>query len=75
MHPGVKPNEPAKVKKYPVRLRVGYFPADPDHPRHPVSGDSIKVKKGEVILLPLEEANDVIKRQIGVRADQEHIFE
>lgn len=40
----------------------GYFPADPDHPGNPrVSGEPMKVKRGERIWLPRDEAKRVLK--------------
>jgi hypothetical protein len=59
------------VKKFPVRLKFGYYPADPDHPRHPtVVGQSEKVPAGSVIELPLEEARQLIADGKAERADQ-----
>lgn len=76
MHPGVKPLEVKtedkpveKKKRVAVRMLRGYFPADPDHPRHSISRDPIKVLRGEVIELPIDEANDVLKKGIAEKAD------
>jgi hypothetical protein len=61
--------EEKPVKRFKVRMLRGYFPADPAHPRHPVSGDAIKVLRGEVIDLPLDEARVALKNGIAERAD------
>jgi hypothetical protein len=58
------------VKRFRVRMLRGYFPADPAHPRHPVSGDAIKVLRGEEIELPIDEARAAIKNGIAERADE-----
>lgn len=68
MHPGIKP-EPVKVKKFPVILKRGYFPADPDHPVDPVTGVKVKVQRGDKIELPRDEAMDLIRRGLAERAD------
>jgi hypothetical protein len=57
-------------KKFPVKLLRGYFPRDIDHPKHPTTGSPIKVERGEIIALPLEEAKDLMKRGIAERADE-----
>ena len=61
--------KPVDVKRFRVRMLRGYFPADPTHPRHPVSGDAIKVQRGEEIDLPINEARAAIKNGIAERAD------
>jgi hypothetical protein len=58
------------VKRFRVRMLRGYFPADPAHPRHPVSGDAIKVLRGEEIDLPIDEARAALKNGIAERADE-----
>jgi hypothetical protein len=61
--------EEKPVKRFRVRMLRGYFPADPAHPRHSVSGDAIKVLRGEEIDLPIDEARAAIKNGIAERAD------
>jgi hypothetical protein len=74
MHPGVKPiektEEKAEVKRFRVRMLRGYFPADPAHPKHAVSGDALKVQRGEEIDLPIDEARAAIRNGIAERADE-----
>lgn len=58
-----------KPKKFPVRVLRGYFPVDPDHEKHPLTGDPLKVERGETIFLPVDEAKSLIKRGLAERAD------
>lgn len=67
--PIVPKPEPAPVKKMPVLLKRGYFPKDPDHPKHPRTGDSVKVERGETVMLPLDEAKELIVAGFAERAD------
>lgn len=56
-------------KLFPVKMLRGYFPAWDKHPKHPVSGDPIKVKAGETIKLPVAEARKLIENKVAERAD------
>jgi hypothetical protein len=63
-----KPGRPPN--KVPVKLLYGYFPADPEHPKHPGTGEPVKVQRGETINLPRDEARSVVKKGLAVRADE-----
>jgi len=58
------------VKRFPVRLLRGYFPADPTWPQQDDKTAPVKAKRGTVIELPIDEARDVIRKGIGERADE-----
>lgn len=58
-----------KPKKFPVKLLRGYFPADPDRPKHPNTGGPVKVERGEIVDLPLDEAKGLIASGLAERAD------
>lgn len=47
----------------------GYFPLDPDHPKHPTTKDPVKVQRGEVVSLNYDEAKELIAAGIAERAD------
>lgn len=57
-------------KKIAMKMVYGYFPRDPDHPRHPRTGDAMKVLPGEIINLPTDEAKELLKAGRAVRADE-----
>jgi hypothetical protein len=61
--------ETPKVKRFPVLLKHGYFPCDPDWPKHPMTGAPEKALAGTKIELPIEEARNIIKAGIAERAD------
>jgi hypothetical protein len=56
--------------KVPVKLLFGYFPVDPDHPKHPQTGEPLKVKRDTIVELPRDEARGLIKAGKAVRADE-----
>lgn len=58
-----------KPKKFPVKMLRGYFPLDPDHPKHPTTKDPVKVQRGEVVSLNYDEAKELIAAGIAERAD------
>ena len=39
---------PTETKRFRVKLLHGYFPEDPEHPKHPLTGGIEKVMAGEV---------------------------
>jgi hypothetical protein len=47
----------------------GYFPADPDFPRHPLTGSVDKARAGDIVELPVEEAKRLIKEKIAELPD------
>ena len=62
--------EEKATRKIQVKLLYGYYPEDPDHPRHPRTGDAMKVLPGEIISLPVEEARNLVKAGRAHRADE-----
>lgn len=62
--------EKAKVKRFPVLLKHGYFPMDPDWPKDEMTGYPKKAPAGDRISLPIEEARNIIKAGIAERADE-----
>jgi hypothetical protein len=62
--------EKKEVKRFPVLLKRGYFPIDPDWPKDPATGGIQKALVGEKIELPIEEARKLIKDGIAERADE-----
>lgn len=62
--------EEEKVKRFPVLLKRGYFPADPDWPKNPATGHPEKALSGTTVELPIEEARKLIKDGIAERADE-----
>jgi hypothetical protein len=63
-----KPGRPPN--KVPVKLLYGYFPADPDHPKHPTTGEPLKVQRDTIINLPRDEARGLVRNGKAVRADE-----
>ena len=62
--------EKKEVKRFPVLLKHGYFPADPDWPKDPATGGIQKALSGTKVDLPIEEARKLIKDGIAERADE-----
>jgi hypothetical protein len=60
----------AEEKLYPLRFLRGYFPAYPNHPKHAVSKDPIKVLPGEIVALPKIEAQRCLDLDIAEKADR-----
>lgn len=58
-----------KPAKFPIKLKRGYFPKDPDHPKHPATGDPMKVQREEIVILDYAEARGLINAGIAERAD------
>jgi hypothetical protein len=58
------------VKYFPVLLKRGYFPCDPNWPKDVMTGAPQKAKAGEKIELPIDEARTIIKAGIAERADE-----
>jgi hypothetical protein len=56
-------------KKFRVTLLRGYFPQDPDFPKHPLTGSVTKATAGETIELPVEEAKRLLKERIAELPD------
>lgn len=73
----VKPAKPAAEKLFPVKLIRNYRPVSPifqvkgdeDKYREPTEDESMKVKAGTFIKLPIEEAQAVIDKKIAERND------
>lgn len=65
----MKQTETESNKKFRVTLLRGYFPADPDFPKHPLTGSVSKANAGETIELPVEEAKRLIKERIAELPD------
>ncbi len=60
-----------KTDKFPVRLKRGYFPLDPDQPRNPNNpGSPLKLQAGTVVHLPKKEAAYLIDNGYAERADK-----
>jgi hypothetical protein len=49
-----------------IELKLGYFPADPSHPKNDRTGAPVKVPRGDQIWLPRDEAKRAVKLGIGV---------
>ena len=56
-------------KKLRVTLVRGYFPQDPDFPKHPLTGSVAKAIAGTTIELPVEEAKRLLKEKIAELPD------
>jgi hypothetical protein len=56
-------DEAKPKKKFRIKMIRGYFPEDPDYPKHPLTGSVMKAYAGEVIELPVEEAKRLIKER------------
>jgi hypothetical protein len=56
-------------KKFRIKMIRGYFPADPDFPRHPLTGSVDKARAGDIVELPVEEAKRLIKEKIAELPD------
>lgn len=65
----LNPETETPVKKFRVKLLHGYFPADPDFPKHPLTGSVAKASAGEIVELPVEEAKRLIKERIAELPD------
>lgn len=61
--------EKKEVKRFPVLLKHGYFPCDPEWPKNPMTGYPEKAQAGTKIELPIEEARTIIKAGIAERGD------
>lgn len=57
-------------KRFPVRMKHGYFPVDPTWAKNPATGEPMKVLVGEVANLPIEEARKLVKAGVAERADE-----
>ena len=57
------------TKKFRIKMIRGYFPADPDHPKHPLTGGIQKVVAGETVELPIEEAKRLLKEKLAELPD------
>ena len=62
-------DETESPKKLRVTLVRGYFPEDPDFPRHPMTGSVAKASAGETIELPVAEAKRLLKERIAELPD------
>lgn len=58
-----------EVKRFPVKMKHGYFPADPEWPKDPATGWPQKIKAGSEVSLPIEEARKLIKAGHAERND------
>jgi len=58
-----------ETKKFRVTLLRGYFPEDPDFPKHPLTGSVAKACAGETIELPIAEAKRLLKERIAELPD------
>ncbi len=59
-----------EVRRFPVRLKRGYVPADPTQPQNTMTGWPEKLPAGTEVSLPIEEARNIIKLGIAERADE-----
>ncbi len=59
-----------EVKRFPVRMKRGYFPVDPTWEKNPATGEPMKILAGEVANLPIEEARKLVKTGVAERADE-----
>jgi hypothetical protein len=57
------------TKKFRIKMVRGYFPADPEHPKHPLTGGIQKVCAGETVELELGEAKRLLKEKIAELPD------
>jgi hypothetical protein len=62
-------DEAKSTKKFRIKMIRGYFPEDPDYPKHPLTGSVAKAYAGEVIELPVAEAKRLIKERIAELPD------
>jgi hypothetical protein len=62
--------EVKEEKRFPVRLKRGYVPADPTQPKNPATGWPEKLVAGTEVSLPIDEARAIIKLGIAERADE-----
>lgn len=58
-----------EIKRFPVKMKRGYFPGDPDWPKDPATGWPQKIKAGAEVSLPIEEARNLIKAGLAERND------
>ena len=59
-----------EVRRFPVRLKRGYVPADPTQPKNAMTGWPEKLVAGTEVSLPIDEARTIIKLGIAERADE-----
>jgi hypothetical protein len=57
------------TKRFRVKMLRGYFPEDPEHPKHPLTGGIEKVVAGTTVALPIDEAKRLLKAKIAELPD------